>query len=202
MLYTVFLFFLRIFYSLTFRIKFHGKENLPDKNASYIICSNHQSGHDIVFLAMLFKKFHIKFVAKEEITKNPFIRFFALRLGVIPIKRGTTDITAIKKAVAVLNDGGVLGIFPQGTRYRDIPPSPEQFKSGVAMIAHRAGADVVPVYIKTKNNRVRFFGKIDVYLGKTIPYNELGFEKGRASEYDGVTRGIAESIIALAPEKE
>lgn len=200
MLYSFFLFFLRPFYHLVFRIKIHGKENLPPKGKPVIVCANHISAHDIVFIAMLMKKRRVNFVAKEEIVKNPFIRFFALRLGVIPIKRGTPDLDALRSSVDVIKKGGTLGIFPQGTRQRDKKCEVSQFKSGVGLIAYRSKADVFPVYIKASDNKARFFHKIEIFCGKTIEYSALGFENGRFSEFNNASKIIAENIIALSTE--
>ena len=202
MLYSVLLFLIRPFYYLFFRIKFHGKENIPQDGRPFIICANHISAHDIVFLALMTKKNHINFVAKEEIVKNPIIRFFALSIGVIPIKRGKADLAALRKSVDVLKNGGILGIFPQGTRYRGEKCEVSQFKSGVGMISYRGKADILPVYINAKGNRVKFFRRIDVYCGAPVKYEELGFASGKYHEFDNASEIIAEHIISLCPEND
>ncbi|MGN1094756.1 MAG: lysophospholipid acyltransferase family protein [Eubacteriales bacterium] len=199
-IYRIALFFVRPFYFLFFRIKTKNKENIPDKNTPYIICANHISAHDICFIATRMHR-QIFFVAKEEIGKNPIIRFFAKKLGVIFIKRGKADLNALRSSVNVVKNGNVLCIFPQGTRFRDVPAEKEQFKSGVGMIAYRAKADILPVYIHTKNNRAKFFGKVDVIFGEPIKYSELQFESGKFSEFEKATELIAEKIISLSPER-
>ena len=206
-LYAVFLFFVRIFYFICFPKKFHNTEKIPPKDRSYLICSNHVSGHDIVFVALKNKK-QIHFIAKEEIVKIPFIRFFALRLGVIPIKRGMADTKALHGAIDKLKEGKVVCIFPQGTRQRDKAPEVSQFRSGAAMIAREAKCDILPMYIKPKNYRTKFFRRVDIYFGDMIKYEELGFEtesapdESRFAKVNAASKIIAERICALNPDKK
>ena len=199
-LYTVILFIIKVVYTLIYRPHFHGTENIPGKDKSYIICSNHISANDVIFMAWKLPC-QPHYVAKEEIMKNPIIRFFANIFGVIPIKRGGADIGAIKKAIDAVKNGGVLGIFPQGTRRKGAAPQVSQFRSGVGMMAAHAHADVLPMYIKTKNYRIKWFRRVDVYFGELIKYEELGFNENKFAEFNAASKYVAEKIVALCPEE-
>ena len=204
--YAVVLFLVKIFYLICFPKKYHNKEKSPDKNASYLICANHASAHDIPFVAMGINR-QVHFIAKAEIMKNPFLRFFAVRIGVIPIKRGLADTKALHGAIDKLNEGKIVCIFPQGTRQRDKAPEVSQFRSGAGMIAREAKCDILPVYIKPKNYRTKFFRRVDIYFGDMIKYEELGFEteitsdESRFAKVNAASKLIAERICALNPEK-
>ncbi len=205
-LYAVFLFFVKIFYFICFPIKFHNKENIPSKDKHFLICSNHVSAHDICMVALKVKK-QVHFITKEEVVKNPFINFFAKRLGVIPIKRGKADTKALREAIDYLRKGEVVCIFPQGTRIRDKAPEVGQFRNGAGMIVREAKCDVLPIYIRPKKHRTKFFRKVDIYYGEVIKYSEFGFESetdadgGRFSKISEASKLIAERICALEPEK-
>ena len=204
--YAVVLFLVKIFYLICFPKKYHNKEKRPDKNPSYLICANHVSAHDIPFVAMGINR-QVHFIAKAEIMKNPFLRFFAVRIGVIPIKRGLADTKALHGAIDKLNEGKIVCIFPQGTRQRDKAPEVSQFRSGAGMIAREAKCDILPVYIKPKNYRTKFFRRVDIYFGDMIKYEELGFEteitsdESRFAKVNAASKLIAERICALNPEK-
>ena len=204
--YAVVLFLVRIFYLICFPKKYHNKEKRPDKNASYLICANHVSAHDVPFVAMGINR-QVHFIAKAEIMNNPFLRFFAVRIGVIPIKRGLADTKALRGAIDKLNEGKVVCIFPQGTRQRDKVPEVSQFRSGAGMIAREAKCDILPVYIKPKNYRTKFFRRVDIYFGDMIKYEELGFEteitsdESRFARVNAASKLIAERICALNPDK-
>ncbi|MBO5022927.1 MAG: 1-acyl-sn-glycerol-3-phosphate acyltransferase [Clostridia bacterium] len=206
-LYAVLLFFVKIFYFICFPKKYHNKEKRPDKKASYLICANHVSAHDICFVAIGTKQ-QIHFIAKAEIMKNPILRFLAIRLGVIPIKRGLADTKALHGAIDKLKEGKVVCIFPQGTRHRDKAPEVSEFRSGAGMIAREAKCDILPVYIKPKNYRTKFFRRVDIYFGDMIKYEELGFEaesapdESRFAKVNAATKLIAERICALNPDKK
>lgn len=184
----------RPFYKLFFRMEVHGRENeLMD--GPCLICANHVSNHDIIFLAINLKR-QIYFFAKRELFKfKPFgalLRWF----GTISVSRGQVDLKAITQSIDVLKQGGYVGIFPQGTRTHE-DPKPEQAKSGVGLMAYRAKSNVLPVYIKTEKHRVRLFRKVTVTIGKPIMYEELGFEKGGMAEYNEAAKKIFERICEL-----
>ena len=200
-LYAVILFFVKIFYTICFRPRFHGVENIPDKNKAYIVCSNHISGHDIVFMAWKLRQ-QVHFVAKEELLKNPIIKYFGKIFGMIPIRRGGADIGAIRNAIDAVRQGNVLGIFPQGTRRKGAAPQVSQFRSGVGMMAAHAEADVLPMYIKTKDYRIKWFRRVDVYFGELIKYEELGFKENKFAEFNAASKYVAEKIVSLCPEEE
>ena len=81
--------------------------------------------------------------------------FFANVMGVFPVKRGTGDTGAIDTAVQLVKEGKMMGIFPEGTRSRDGKLG--RGKSGAALIVSRTGAMVLPVGIRTKNQKPRIF---------------------------------------------
>ena len=88
-------------------------------------------------------------------------------LGAFPVKRGKSDLAALKTAISTLKGGDNLVVFPEGTR------SPKDHlnegKSGAALIAAKAGVDIVPVGIR---GRYRIFSKVTVNIGKPISMDE------------------------------
>ncbi len=185
------------FYKLFFRMEVIGLENELTEGPC-LICANHLSNHDILFLALNLKR-QIYFFAKRELFKfKPFaaiLRWF----GTISVHRGQVDLKAITQTISVLKDGGYVGIFPQGTRtHRD--PVPEDAKSGVGLMAYRAKSNVLPIYIKTKNHRVRLFRKVTVIIGKPISFEEFGFEKGGMAEYNAAATKIFTRICEIGKE--
>jgi 1-acyl-sn-glycerol-3-phosphate acyltransferase len=112
----------------------------------YIIAANHQSYLDPVFLILSLKPTHVRFIAKESFLRVPVIKRFAAWAGVFPLKRGTADMKAVKRAVAMLKRGENLGIFPEGTRIRT-PDQERTYHEGIALIAHLSKASVIPARI-------------------------------------------------------
>lgn len=89
------------------------------------------------------QKRHVYFMAKEEIFKNRLATwFFAKQLGAFPVKRGAGDTGALDTARRIVEEGKLLGIFPEGTRSKDGRLG--RAKSGAALIAAQTGASVLP----------------------------------------------------------
>ena len=101
-----------------------------------------------------------------------------------------------------MEKGNYVGLFPQGTRIPDKEPSVEDAKGGVGLFAYRSKCSILPVHIKTKNYRVRLFRKVTVIIGKPIPYEDLGFEKGNMAEYNAASKYIFEKICELGKEEQ
>ena len=187
-------------YKLFFGLKAEGLENEPTEGAC-IICANHISMHDIFFIGVNLKR-QIYFFAKNELFKNPIHAKILRSFGTISVNRGMADLKAINATIDVLKDGKYVGLFPQGTRIPDKEPDPNDAKGGVGLFAYRAKCSVLPVHIQTKNYRVRLFRKVKIIVGKPIPYEELGFEKGNMAEYNAASKLIFERICELGKEAE
>lgn len=186
---------LRPFYRLFHRLTVVGRENEPQSGAC-LICANHISNHDVFMIAAALKR-QISFFAKKELFDNKLTRWFVKGLGAIPVNRGTVDLHSIRACLDVLKNGGYIGIFPQGTRMPDVTPSPADAKSGVGLLAFRAKSSVLPIFIETKNHRIRLFRRTRLIIGKRISYDELGFTKGGMAEYDRASQSIFCRICEL-----
>lgn len=184
---------LRFFY----RVKLVGKPDVPD--GPYIVCANHISAIDVLFLAIGVKR-QIFFFAKAEAFSLPLLGKAVKALGAVPVRRGEADVGAIKSAVSILKEDKLLGLFPQGTRMPGKAPLADEAKSGVGLIAYRGHAGIIPAHIETKNYRIRLFRKVTVTFGQPIPYDDLGFIEGNMAEFQAVSHRIFSEICEL-PEK-
>jgi len=187
------------FFKLFFWMKFkRPKDELPGRGC--LICSNHISALDPAFIGLGMKR-QVWFLAKSEVMSMPIIRSLAKKFA-ITIRRGKSDITAIKASISAINDKKALAVFPQGTRRKGLIPSETEVKAGVAMIAGRAKCDVIPAYIYTKDYKVRLFRSVKVIYGEPIKFEELGLNKNDMAEYEKATNIIWERICSLSPENE
>lgn len=166
-----------------------------------MIC-NHISNADPVFLCAGGVKQQPHFMAKKELFKVPVVNKLVAALGAYPIDRKGADVSAIKKTIAMLENGKCIGIFPQGHRQKNVAPDNASLKNGAAMIATKAKATVLPCCIKTKNNRFAFFRRIDVYFGKPIKFDELNYDREASGEYSRITDCIFERVRELYRQAE
>ena len=186
MLYTFLRNILAVVYRVVFRFEVIGQENIP-KSGGVILCSNHRSNNDAVFLAICQKR-QINFMAKDSLFKIPVLGYLLKKVGSFPVKRGSGDITAVRKAVEVLKEGKMLCIFPEGTRNR-VNNELLEFKTGAAFIAYKAEASIVPCAISGK---IKPFSKIRVSFGSPFNIDTSGGKPNVDSETLRLKSKIAE----------
>jgi 1-acyl-sn-glycerol-3-phosphate acyltransferase len=128
---------------VTYRVRIEGREHLP-KRGPVILAANHRSFLDSIFLPLVVGR-RVTFVAKAEYFDDRKTAWFFRGVGQIPIRRsgGSASEGALDAAAEVLEGGGVFGIYPEGTRTRD--GYTHRGHTGVARLARRTGATIVPV---------------------------------------------------------
>ena len=139
--YRIFRHFMRALGWLLFGLTVHGAEKVP-KEGPLIVASNHRWYADPFLIGMAMPR-KVQWMAKKELFVFPFEKFFYL-IGSFPVDRNKSARAALKTALELLAAGWALGIFPEGTR-RKTHNSEDTPKSGVAMLAARSGAPILPV---------------------------------------------------------
>lgn len=187
--------------SWLFNVHVHGAENEPLENG-YLAVSNHISYIDVIVMAVALKR-RIRFMAKKELFSVPVLGKLVNALGAFPVDRKGNAVAPIKKSIALLESGEVVGMFPQGHRFpkRKFDTTREEMKGGASMACYRAKVPVLPVFIATKNDKVALFRRTDIYIGKPIAYEEFAFEKGGSEEYARAANVMFDRIAELAPEE-
>ncbi|MCY1690664.1 1-acyl-sn-glycerol-3-phosphate acyltransferase [Exiguobacterium sp. SL14] len=94
-----------------FRVKVTGQENIP-KDGSLLVCANHSSNWDPVFLVSAIPpKRAVRYMAKEELFKVPALKQLMIAAGTYPVGRGQGDRQALKRTIELLNSDETVGIF-------------------------------------------------------------------------------------------
>jgi len=157
-----------IIFKFFFRLKVTGKENIP-QDGPLIIVANHSSLLDPVILGVSVKP-KIIFVAAAYLFEIRWLGYLLRKTNSIPVQR-ENDIKAIKQALKILQQGGVLGIFPEGgvDRQKDGLP----VRAGAAYLATKVGVPIVPIRIKgvdkvlpREAKFIRSLNKIEVEIKK------------------------------------
>ncbi|MBR2176482.1 MAG: 1-acyl-sn-glycerol-3-phosphate acyltransferase [Clostridia bacterium] len=181
-------------FKLLFFYQINGRENIP-KDGAYILCSNHLSNCDPVFLAVIQKR-QIYYMAKAELFSNPIMSWLYRRLGAFPVHRGAGDGKAINEAEKIVGEGKLLGIFIEGTRSKTgefLRP-----KSGASIVAHQMQVPVIPICITPKNKKIKAFQKVIVSVGKPLSVKQLGLEGEAGGEaYRAASKMIMSEIQKL-----
>ena len=126
-----------------FRIHATGAEHVPEDGPA-IVAANHKSFLDAFFVGLSTRR-RVRFMAKAELFRKPFGWLLA-RLGAFPVRRGQGDASALETARAILGAGGVVVMFPEGTRV-DEPDALGSPHHGAGRLARETGAPIVPTAI-------------------------------------------------------
>jgi 1-acyl-sn-glycerol-3-phosphate acyltransferase len=198
---------LRLMAACLARVKVEGLERIPESGPVLVIC-NHCSNAD----GMLLMGFVVPamgrpmgWLGKEEALHWPIFGWGMRQNGVMGVRRGAGDLEAFKMAKGVLDTGGVLTIFPEGTR------SPtgalQEVKEGATVLAVRSGAPILPIAISgsqrfwPKGKLPRPGRRMTVRVGETFT---LAMPKGgdRHESLRAATAEMMRHVAELLPEDQ
>ena len=128
---------------LWFRFRVTGAENVPAEGPA-ILAPNHKNFLDAFFIGLALRR-HVRYMAKVELFKGPLAWLF-LRLGAFPVRRGESDTEALQTSRAILGAGGLVVVFPEGTRVEQ-PDALGSPHPGAGRLALETGAPIVPAAI-------------------------------------------------------
>jgi 1-acyl-sn-glycerol-3-phosphate acyltransferase len=134
------------------RVRIEGAIDEIPRDGPLIIAANHASNFDAPVLgSWLIPKLgrRIHWLGKKELFDWPVVGWLATHGGVHPVDRAAADVEAFRLAKRILDDGQVLFVFPEGTRSPD--GSLQEARDGVAVLALRTGAPILPVGIGGSN---------------------------------------------------
>ena len=173
-----------------FKVK--GLHNLPP-DGGVIIASNHVNFWDAVLVAIAAKR-PVHFIGKAELFKNPLSSWFFYHLHAFPVKRGAPDRKAIRTAMDIVEQGNILGIFPEGTR------QDSKAHTGVAMIALKTGIDVIPAACVGTQGKVLpwgWFKPLEVRIGPAVKMSDYQDRNVNSALLDTVSNDIMTKINGL-----
>jgi len=152
-----------------FRLRRTGRGHIPD--GGVILAANHRSFLDPFVVGCCLRR-PTYFVAKQELFGNRFVGWFLNCMGAFPVRRGDSDEQSTATALALLERGAAVVIFPEGTRCRSGPLNPP--RRGVGRLALATGAPVVPIAVMGTERARRGWRirpvRVDVRCGPALTY--------------------------------
>ena len=172
-------------------VEVEGLENIPRKGA-VILAVNHMSNADAfvsgAWISESLKRRRIHWLGKREMFEWPVVGWIGANGGIHPVDRDHADIEAFRLATTILEKGFVLLVFPEGTR----SPTGElqEAKDGVAMLAMRTGAQVVPIGDQQHRRRV-----------EEGPAPAARRSRGRRSASGSASRSASQDVIPAGTDR-
>jgi len=195
----------RLALRLLTNLEIEGKENFP-KSGPLIMVGNHFSFIDPAAFIALAPWQTLEFVGGAVTPHAPkLVRFLPKLWGYLPVYRGTGSTFALKEAQKILNNGGILGIFPEGGSWAQVlrPARP-----GAALLTAKTGAPLIPVGLVGLPNvfpSLRKFkrAKIKFKIGKPFgPFEISGSRYDQRRQLDEIGHQIMGKIAKLLPPGE
>jgi 1-acyl-sn-glycerol-3-phosphate acyltransferase len=180
-----------------FRLQSKGEEHLP-REGGFVLSANHMSNLDPWPLAVpLFPDRQLHFMAKSDLYVPP-LNWILDRAGAFPVRRGMGDEESMQRAVELAKAGGVVAIFPEGTRRnkgRKTGSRRSRPGSGAARVALIAGVPLVPAAIGGTENLMKL-GPLRVAYGPPVELDDLKGQDIRGASKIATER-LMEAIHSL-----
>lgn len=192
-----------VLFKLTGGIRVVGQDNVPF-TGPLIVAPNHSSNLDPEAAAVCVGR-QITFMAKAQLFNVPVLGQLIRSLGAFPVHRGTADTEALRLTYKLLGEGRAVLVFPEGTRGDGKQLLP--VSRGIAMIAKRSGAPVLPVAIIGTHRKMPKgrpwigWGRTIVSFGKLLRFED--FQEGRSEKEAGeaLARAWCAEIVRLFREQ-
>ncbi|MEK4485362.1 lysophospholipid acyltransferase family protein [Psychrobacillus sp. FSL H8-0484] len=173
-----------------YRFEVIGADNFP-KDGGILLCTNHINALDPPVVGINAPR-PVNFMAKEELFRIPLLKSILPGVHAFPVKRGMSDRDALRRAIKLLKEGEVVGLFPEGTRSKDGKLG--KGFSGAGFFALRGEANVVPCAIV---GPYKPFRRLKVVYGNAIDMQPYREKKASPEE---VTEVIMANIAQLLEE--
>lgn len=183
---------------LLFRLEARGTEHVP-ATGPVLLVANHSSVLDPPLVGGMTPR-RLTFLAKAELFGIPGFGWLIRRLGAQPLRREGADPSALRTAQRVLQDGGALLVFPEGTRGEE--GVLREAKPGAALLAMQTGVPVVPVYVRgsggawPRGRRLPRPAKVVVTFGPALTFARAA-GADRKAQYEAASRRMMAAIGEL-----
>ena len=195
--------FNRMWCHIVHDVRVHAPCSVPDGRAAILVC-NHTSGADPLFIQSACKRLITWMMAAEYFdVPIPGLAWVFRSVGVIPVQRSGRDMAATRMALRALQDGKLLGIFPEGRieTGREMLP----FQTGVAMMAIKSGVPVYPAYLDGTQRGKEIAAAVLTRCRATIIFGPpVEFDRSSTSResLDVATARIRAAVDALRLESD
>ena len=153
-----------------YRLEVRGLEHVP-ATGSLVVAGNHESMLDPFIVSAAISR-PIRYLAKSELWSVPLLPWWLASVEAIPIERGKNDVAAIAAAIAALEAGEVVGLFPEGGVRREGP-----WRRGASRMALATGTALLPVRLletrKALGRRGVGFPRLVALIGEPIAVERM-----------------------------
>ena len=171
-----------------------GAAHVPARGPVLVV-ANHPSDVDPILVAIAVRR-PLRFMADAVQFRRGFVGTVIRLLGAFPVHLDRPDVTAVRQALALLEAGEAVAIFPEGDVVRQSRPG--AFHRGVGLLAERSGAPVVPVAIAGAERLWRdgrlHWPAIEVSFGPPVQFGDM---RPEADDHDSLAQAVRAAVTDL-----
>jgi 1-acyl-sn-glycerol-3-phosphate acyltransferase len=178
-----------------------GEAHVP-RSGAVLIAPVHFSTFDPPAVAIACPR-QLRFMAKQELFKGIFGRGIR-SVGAFPVRRGENDTESVRAAIGMLEDGQAVLVFPEGERGDGIRLNP--MNPGLAMLAKRTGAPVVPTAVvgthilKPRGSKKLKRTRMVIAFGEPMTFDQVAGDAGGAKAREAFSAELGRRLVALCAE--
>jgi 1-acyl-sn-glycerol-3-phosphate acyltransferase len=193
--YTILERLLRPILMVVYRVRITGREHVPEAGPC-VLAANHVSVMDGFFLGIAVTR-QVRFMAKAELHRVPIVKQILEGAGAFPVERGADAGRAVAAGVKLLEQGAVVGVFPEGT---SLPDRKRGYKRGAARLALATGAPLIPVALvgthltlEPRTHRIRL-PRVQIVIGEPLRVELQESTEEAATELTARLQAAVESL--------
>ncbi|WP_411277580.1 lysophospholipid acyltransferase family protein [Gaiella sp.] len=175
-----------------YRLEVRGIKHVPT-DGSLVVVANHESILDPFILSASIPR-PIRYLAKSELWNVPLLPWWLASVEAIPVERGKSDVAAIAQAIAALEAGEVVGLFPEGGVMRREGP----WLRGAARMALATGTPILPVRLletrRALGSRSFGFPRLAALIGEPISVSRTAPTPELARELTDLLQEVVEEL--------
>lgn len=190
----------RVLFPALFKITITGRENFPKTGGPLLVVGNHPAAVEVVLMAA-YTPWLIEPLGAGDIPQEKITQILEGLYGQIPVRRGHVNRASLQKALDVLHQNGVVGIFPEGGVWN---AGEERAHSGVAWLSYHAKAPILPIgYGGTTGALTQALQfkrpHLTMNIGKVIPAAQVPAGQTRKEYFKDYSLQVMHTIKALVP---
>ncbi len=184
------------------KVQITGKENFPE-SGPLIVVGNHTAAMEVVLMT-LYSPWLIEYLGSTDIPHEPYIAAFINAYGMIAVHRGAVSRSAMRAALGILHQGGVLGLFPEGGIWE---PTIQRAQTGVAWLSYHAQAPILPIGFGSMRGTLHEMFRLQhpsmqMHVGRPLPPVTLSSTMPRKAALEEAAMQVMDAIWKLVPEED
>ena len=171
-----------------------GKNATNNVKGGALIVSNHVTYYDPIIIFCAFWRRRVYIMATKELYNTKLSSFYFRQMHCIPVDRDNFSMSSFRDVTDRLNKKKLIAIFPEGQVNRDTSPL-LSFKTGAVIMAHKAGANIIPMYIV---KREKWYKRQVIMVGEPINVREVAGEKATMADLQKASEYVKKKELELA----